>query len=215
MSPSTRSRVAAAVPDKPTSFAKASARGAMLHATVDNRNRVSAMDRSLPPPEPARPPSWRRPTEGRDRADGEPLTPFSSADYQFMLQATAPAFEGRGWRGQRSWWQDLREMRSYRAICDENRLLRQLQDSMQAEKQRALDRLAEEEDAKQRALDAKQRALDALAEETAAKEQALKALAEAVASKERALNTFRRNVARLTEAKKAEKAWMFGWILCC
>ena len=198
---------------------------------------LAAMDGSMRPPEPTRPPSWLQ----------RPLTTFTTRDYQFMLQATARAYGGRDqhggrdqqWRGQRSWYQDLREMRSYRAVVDENRLLRQLHGTMQsdkereqsekqralecltqetAEKQRALEALTQERATKQRALQAlsletaeKQRALEALAQETAAKEQALQALAEAEAYKERALK-FRKNMRWFSEAKKA---WMLRWIFCC
>ena len=198
---------------------------------------LAAMDGSMRLPEPTRPPSWLQ----------RPLTTFTTQDYQFMLQATARAYGGRDqhggrdqqWWGQRSWYQDLREMRSYRAVVDENRLLRQLHGTMQsdkereqsekqralecltqetAEKQRALEALTQERATKQRALQAlsletaeKQRALEALAQETAAKEQALQALAEAEAYKERALK-FRKNMRWFSEAKKA---WMLRWIFCC
>ena len=150
---------------------------------------LAAMDGSMRLPEPTRPPSWLQ----------RPLTTFTTQDYQFMLQATARAYGGRDqhggrdqqWWGQRSWYQDLREMRSYRAVVDENRLLRQLHGTMQSdkereqsEKQRALECLTQETAEKQRALEAltqeratKQRALQALSLETAEKQRALEALA--------------------------------------
>lgn len=65
------------------------------------------------PPEPARPPSWAR---------------FTQEDYDRVVAATEPAFGGKG-KG-RSWYH---EMRSYRAVVDENRRLRDENRRLRAE----------------------------------------------------------------------------------
>lgn len=48
---------------------------------------------------------------------------FSQADYQKVIETTSPAYGGPK-RWDRRWIQDLKEMRSYRTVVDENRRLR-------------------------------------------------------------------------------------------